>query len=143
MNGRAQQSAEPITRAKSSRALFVVLALLALFSQLLVPVARVAAMPLALDGVVADLRATFGDSVVVCAQVDEGTQTPGHPFPGCDENCPLCSLTAAAVVLPPAAPDLPPPVSGREYLPPPPVAHLASGPPLRSPAQPRAPPFEA
>ncbi len=49
-------------------------------------------------GVVATLKATFGDGALLCAHADDKT-SPGSPERrrgGCDDGCPLCRFAAQA-----------------------------------------------
>jgi hypothetical protein len=98
--------------------------------------------PSDLAAVIAALKATFGDNVVICAQAED----PSAPAPQRDprhgdESCPLCQVAARTPLLAPPSPVLPEPLALAE-APPPPRVDLAA--PRRGPdlfAQPRAPPL--
>jgi hypothetical protein len=120
--------------------------MLALISQWFAPALH--AMETSRDpaGVAAELRATFGDVAVLCVQAED-TKTPlgpSDPRGHCDECCPLCqALSAAHALVPPAPIGSPERIEGHAEI----IAIVsARGPPRHreiSPAQPRAPPFEA
>ncbi len=91
----------------------------------------------------AELKATFGDTALLCLQADE--TTPGQQGRSCDDSCPLCQLhaTGLALLLPPGPAELPlPPLA--DVLGEASFAQLPSPRRLRATlAQPRAPPFQA
>jgi hypothetical protein len=94
------------------------------------------------EGVAAELRATFGDHVVLCIHEDGAPDTPASPAGHCD--CPLCQFAGQmASLLVPPSPTLPLRFGPQsETLT---VAFASSAPKLRPTglAQPRAPPLEA
>ena len=54
--------------------------------------------------IAADLKATFGDAVALCVQVDD-KGAPVMPAGHCDDQCRLCRFAAQAAAL--VAPELP------------------------------------
>ena len=100
-------------RAASARVfprLAVLLAAFALFAQLMaLPYHHPQARP-DMASVAATLRATFGDSAVLCAQADDDASptSPERRQGHCDDGCPLCQFAAQAVLLvAPTPPSLP------------------------------------
>jgi hypothetical protein len=96
--------------------------------------------------VVADLKAAFGDSFVLCIQdSDDGSApSPRDPNGHCDDHCPLCQLHSAAMALwapAPMAVAIRAEASAKRVLDPPGLA--PSAPRRDALAQPRAPPLEA
>ncbi len=89
--------------------LAVLLAAFALFAQLLaLPYHRAGAQP-DLTSVAATLKATFGQSAVLCAQADDETSStsPERRQGHCDDGCPLCQFAAQAALLVSPTPSLP------------------------------------
>ena len=59
-----------------------------------------------LSAVAAELKATFGETAVLCAQAGESSSsTPQRHHGGCDVGCPLCQFASQLALLepPPAA----------------------------------------
>jgi len=87
----------------------VLLAAFALFAQLAaLPYHHPDARP-DLANVAATLKAQFGDSAVLCAQLDDDASStaPERRQGHCDDGCPLCQFAAQAVFLIAPAPSLP------------------------------------
>lgn len=134
-------------RAPSSRAfprLAVLLAAFALFAQLIALPYHHAIARSDIASVAATLKATFGDSAILCAQADDeaSSTSPERRQGHCDDGCPLCQFAAQAVLLVPPAPSLPArfEVAAAPLTP---RADFARGKPSPTGfAQPRAPPFE-
>jgi len=120
--------------------LFVALALLALFAQILGPISRANASPSTPAEVVAELRASFGDVVQICVHVDDGASGLAHPKGACDDCCPLCGGGAAPVVFPPGVAALPAPLDVAAHPLRPTQTRLAPASARASPALPRGPP---
>ncbi len=99
-------------RASSARVfsrLAVLLAAFALFAQLTaLPYHNPQAQP-DLASVAAALKATFGDSAVLCVHTaDDASSTSPERRPGhCGDGCPLCQFAAQAALLDAPAPSLP------------------------------------
>ena len=111
--GRRTTSRRRGVRALSARdfpRLAVFFAAFALFAQLIAP--PHADSPYAgqdTAGVVETLKATFGDSAVLCAHADDGaaSTSPERRRDRRPENCPLCGFAAQAVLFVAPAPSLP------------------------------------
>ncbi len=95
--------------ARAFSRLAVLLAALALFAQLVALPIHHAEARQDLASVAATLKATFGDSAILCAHVDDDASSnsrerrSGH----CDDGCPLCQFAAHAVALAAPTPSLP------------------------------------
>ena len=124
--------------------LATLVATLALFAQLLaISYPHTMAAPGSAK-IIADLRAVFGDTVVLCTQVDDkgAPLAPAGPSGHRAEDCPLCQFAAqTARLLVPPAPVMPAlAFAGSETLGiPPDLGALRPSPTAF--AQPRAPPF--
>ena len=126
-----------------ARAWLCVVALLALFSQALAPIAHAQAPPSAVDEIVADLKAAVGDAIQLCVHVDSASHDPSHAGNPCDDGCPLCGgALAAPASLPPEGVILPTPIAKSEGRAAPPSIYLPPFFSRASPAKPRAPPLE-
>jgi len=107
---RTRQAATAEGRARQSRflRLATLLAAIAVFAQL-------AALPFHhlsatrdLSAVAAELKATFGETAVLCAQADDpSSSTPQRHHGGCDVGCPLCQFASHLALLEPPPPALP------------------------------------
>lgn len=89
--------------------LAVLLAAFALFAQLTaLPFHHAEARPDPAS-VAATLKATFGDSAILCVAADEdiSSTAPERRHGHCDDGCPLCQFASQAVFLAPPAPSLP------------------------------------
>jgi len=124
--------------------IFAVLSLLAIFHLAFAPLARAAAPPPAsVEQLAADLKATFGDAVQLCVNVDDDGSQPGAPAHHGEGECPLCCLHAVSALVPPDVTKLSAPrlasssvsFAATDFSPPPPAR--------ASPAQPRAPPAKS
>jgi hypothetical protein len=142
----SRSAAERIRRARGARIRrapwATCLAILALVAQLLAPAVHRMA-PGNVAEVAADLKAAFGDGVVLCIEVEDGKGAPA-PARDCDDACPLCQLHsgAHALILPTLA-SLPMRIeAGAQPLALAP-APVSLRPTLTAFAQPRAPPLEA
>jgi hypothetical protein len=98
----------PARSARVFSRLAVLLAVCALFAQIVaLPFHRAEARP-DLSSLAAALKAEFGDSAILCAQADD-------PLPGsnerrqgrCDDACPLCKFAGQTVLLAAPPPSLP------------------------------------
>ncbi len=122
----------------------VLLAALALFAQLTaLPFHHAEARPDPAS-IAATLKATFGDSAILCAHVDDdaSSTSPERRQGHCDDGCPLCQFAAHAVALVAPTPSLP---ERLEVAAAPFTARADFGWEKPSPtgfAQPRAPPLE-
>ena len=142
MSADKRSSGRRVARGAGARPRFAsLLAAFALLAQLFaLPYCRSQA-PSDLAVVIATLRATFGGSVVLCAQADDPSSPAPRrgPLHG-DDECPLRQFAARTPLLAPPPPILPEPLALAGAPPPPPVD---VAPPRRGAsrfAQPRAPP---
>jgi hypothetical protein len=137
-----RSSGHRVARSAGAPRFVGLLAAFALLAQLFaLPYCR-SQTPSDLAAVIAALKATFGESVILCAQAgDPSSSAPRRGPRHGDESCPLRQFAARTPLLAPPPPVLPEPLALAAAPPPPPVA-LA--PPRRGPslfAQPRAPPL--
>lgn len=91
--------------------------------------------------VAADLKAAFGPTALLCAQVDDrSSPAPNRPQGGHDLGCPLCQFASHAVLLDAPPPALPMRLAIVDGAPPPQAEFTSPRAGAIRLAQPRAPP---